>query len=389
MSLSPPILAFNACAFSVGSQGIKRFAASAADALMDGPLATRVRFFAPSCRRGQIPKRFLSSTIFFTAPDPGRGKAFKNHFWSNLLSIHLRINHPNAVLYSPLEAYAVVPFPRSIFTAHDCYADRYGDPRKQGRTGIGRRLSVRQLKKSHILSVSAFTTGELGELHDIHAPQVETVLNWLEHSYERSPSPEHLSEVRHKLELPKKFWLYIGGFRLNKNLPLLFDAYATTIKREPNCPPLVIAGRIPEQDTPFSGPFHAAIDRHPGLRERILFPGFIPDADLSSLYKLAALVICPSSYEGFGYPVIEALAVGAPVIAARAASLTELGLPKANLFSPSNPSELISLLAQACGSGTQSFLCPFPDTFSPAVGEARFRNAIENWLEGEIPSTES
>lgn len=381
MSSSPSILAFNACAFSVGSEGIRRFAASAADALMDGSLAPKVRFFAPSCRRDQVPERFLPFTIFFTAPDPHRGTAFNNHFWSNLLSIHLRIKHPKAVLYSPLEAYAAVPFPRSIFTAHDCYADRYGDPRKQGRAGIGRRLCIRQLRKSHILSVSEFTTRELGELHDIHAPQVETVLNWLERSYERNPPPEHLSKVRHNLNLPEKFWLYVGGFRLNKNLPLLFDAYAATLKEDPLAPPLVIAGRIPEQDTPFSGPFHAAIDRHPGLREHILLPGYVPDADLSSLYKLASLVICPSSYEGFGYPVIEALAVGAPVIAARAASLTELGLPEANLFSPTNSAELTSLLTQTASGSAQAFISPLLDTFLPAVGENRFRTAIERWID--------
>jgi glycosyltransferase involved in cell wall biosynthesis len=375
------MLAFNAVAFFAGSEGIKRFAMSAADALLDGQLSCRVRIFAPSCCRDQMPERYRPFTTFFWAFDPGRGAAFCNHFWSNLLSIHLRLSRLNAVMYSPLEVYAVVPFPRCVFTAHDCYADRFGDPRKQGQIGLGRRLTVRQLKKSHLFSVSDFTTRELGELHQIHAPQVETVLNWLDRDYECAPSPQHLEKVRSQLELPETFWLYVGGFRINKNLPLLFEAYAATMKREPNCPRLVIAGRIPESDTVFSGPFHAAIDRHPGLRERIIFPGFVPAEDLSSLYQLASLVICPSLYEGFGFPVIEALAVGTPVIAARAASLTELGLPANNHFSTTDPAELMTLLALACVEGTKRFASPLLDIFLPAKGEARFCAAVERWID--------
>lgn len=170
-------------------------------------------------------------------------------------------------------------------------------------------------------------------------------VHWLDQDYDRSPSTSLQADVRSRLGLPEHFWLYVGGFRLNKNLSLLFDAYASACTHG-SAPPLVIAGRVPPTDTPFTGPFHAAIDQHPGLRQKIIFPGFVPDSDLSALYRLSDLLICPSSYEGFGYPVIESAAVGTPVIAARATSFPELGLPKGSLFSPDDPAELSSLLVQ-------------------------------------------
>ncbi len=380
MNSKIPILAFNAIALFEGSDGVKRFATAAADALSEGPFANRLQILVPSCRREQLPDRFRRWAKYFWAPDLPRGAAFLNHFWSNLLSIHLRVNAPGALLYSPLESYAVIPFPRCAMTAHDCYADRFGDPRKQGRVGLGRRLSVRQLKKSQIFSVSAFTTRELDELHQIRGAQVETVLNWLDRDFDYNPTLQHQNRVRIELKLPDRFWLYVGGFRINKNLPLLFEAYAATMNKFSDCSPLVIAGRIPETDTVFNGPFHSAIDRHPGLRERIVFPGFIPGEDLASLYKLSSLVICPSSYEGFGFPVIEALAVGAPVIAARAASLVELGLPETNHFCPVNSAELVALLTQVHLHGSERFQVPLPEEFLPANGESRFRNAMQRWI---------
>ena len=381
MNSETPILAFNAIALFEGSDGVKRFAAAAADALSEGPLANRLQILVPSCRREQLPERFRRWAKYFWAPDPQRGASFLNHFWSNLLSVHLRINAPGALLYSPLESYAVIPFPRCAMTAHDCYADRFGDPRKQGRVGLGRRLSVRQLKKSKVFSVSAFTTRELDELHRIGGAQVATVLNWLHRDYDFNPTVHHQNRVRTELKLPDRFWLYVGGFRINKNLPLLFEAYAATMSKFTDCPPLVIAGSIPEIDTVFNGPFHSAIDRHAGLRERIIFPGFIPADDLASVYKLSSLVVCPSSYEGFGFPVIEALAVGAPVIAARAASLVELGLPETNHFCPENSAELSALLTQVHLQGSERFQAPLPEEFLPANGESRFRAAMQRWID--------
>ena len=149
----------------------------------------------------------------------------------------------------------------------------------------------------------------------------------------------------------------------------------------------MIAGNYPEEDTLFTGPFHEAIDRHPGLRPHLRLPGFIPDDNLSALYKLSELVICPSTYEGFGYPIIEATSVGTPVIAARATSFNELGLPPGNLFSVDDTRELTAMLVRAADGDASEFRSACPAQFETANGETRFRNAIAQWLNSKNSSS--
>ncbi len=375
MTPNPSPIAFNACALFSGSAGVMRFAASAADALLDGPLASRVRLHAPTCRRADVPARFRSAAAFYPAPDPRRGTVFNNLFWTNCLSLHLRVRHPGATFYSPVETHAVLPLPRPVLTVHDCYADRWGDPRRQGRPSLGRRLSLRQMRRSRLLPVSRFTARELGELHGLAGPRVHPVPNWLPRDFDPRPDGERLERVRAALGLPPRFWLYVGGFRLNKNLPFLIEAYAAAARVRP-LPPLVIAGRMPAADTPFSGPIHAALAAHPGLADRLLRPGFVPDADLPALYKLASLVVCPSFYEGFGYPVIEAAAVGTPLLAARAASYPELvGENSASLFALEDPAELVARLLLAADD-ERRFSVPLASEYLPDAGEARFNAAF-------------
>ena len=76
-----------------------------------------------------------------------------------------------------------------------------------------------------------------------------------------------------------------------------------------------------------------AVERF-GLQGRVLFPNFFPDADLPALYAGATLFVYPSLYEGFGLPVAEAMACGAPVVSSNASSLPEVGGDAVLYFDP-------------------------------------------------------
>ena len=246
-----PII-FHGVTLVEGTGGLGRYARAALTALRRGPLAGEVRVMMPSALRGHRGLSDLGEIHFYPAIHPKRGFAFNHLFWVNCLALHVRRKFPNAPVFSPIEIHSMIPFRHLLITAHDCYADRFGDPRQPGRAGLGRRLCVRQLKRSRVMAVSHFTTRELASLHGILPPQVETVSNWLDQDYDRNPPATRLAAVRDRLALPERFWLYVGGFRLNKNLSLLFDAYASACASGPT-PPLVIAGRIPKEDTPFTG----------------------------------------------------------------------------------------------------------------------------------------
>jgi glycosyltransferase involved in cell wall biosynthesis len=82
-----------------------------------------------------------------------------------------------------------------------------------------------------------------------------------------------------------------------------------------------------------------------GLAGRVLFPGYVDDADLPALYSAAAVFVYPSLYEGFGLPPLEAMACGAPVISTHAASLPEVVGDAALLIDPTDTGALAQALA--------------------------------------------
>lgn len=142
--------------------------------------------------------------------------------------------------------------------------------------------------------------------------------------------------VRARYGLPEEFILYLGSNKPHKNLVALVEAYAQLQA----APPLVIAG--------------AWLPEHPQARQRatelgvdtqVRWLGPIPNADLPALYAAATVFVFPSLYEGFGLPVIEAMACGTPVACAATSSLPEVVGEAALLFDPHDTSSITNALA--------------------------------------------
>ncbi len=136
--------------------------------------------------------------------------------------------------------------------------------------------------------------------------------------------PALLQAARRKYALPNRFFLYIGGFDVRKNVSMLLSSYAKLLASGmPDLPPLVIAGGLPDADTPFMPDPRVEAARL-GLAGHVHFPGRIDEADKPALYSSAIALVYPSRFEGFGLPPLEAMACGCPVIAADATSLPEV-----------------------------------------------------------------
>jgi len=129
---------------------------------------------------------------------------------------------------------------------------------------------------------------------------------------------------RQRSDLPPRYVLYLGGFDVRKNVETVLRTYrwvGPTIGQE--CP-LVIAGRLPERDTPFT-PHPRRLAREQGLDARFVhFTGVVDEEDKPTLYRGAVAFIFPSRYEGFGLPPLEALACGTPVVGSDVASIPEV-----------------------------------------------------------------
>jgi glycosyltransferase involved in cell wall biosynthesis len=139
------------------------------------------------------------------------------------------------------------------------------------------------------------------------------------------------------------FVLYTGGIEFRKNIDRLLVGYSSLPARLRNEHQLVIVCRV-------APPMRRAIEARLselGLAQHVAFPGVVADPDLVLLYQAAELFVFPSLYEGFGLPVAEAMACGAPVIAGRTSSLVELVQDDEALFEPTEAPAIARALRRA------------------------------------------
>jgi glycosyltransferase involved in cell wall biosynthesis len=130
--------------------------------------------------------------------------------------------------------------------------------------------------------------------------------------------------VRMRYGLPARYVLYLGGFDVRKNVATVLAACRRAAPAVGEDCPLVIAGRLPTEDTPFT-PNPRRLAQEYGMDERLVhFTGFVDDADKPALYRGAMAFVFPSRYEGFGLPPLEALACGTPVVGSNASSIPEV-----------------------------------------------------------------
>lgn len=144
----------------------------------------------------------------------------------------------------------------------------------------------------------------------------------VDEAYEPSPAAQD-QQLRYEMGVSAPYILYIGGFDARKNVPVILQAFSIVHRACPNAT-LVIAGRLPAKDTAFT-PDPKRCARDAALPDRaVQFTGFITEAQKLALYRGARVFIYPSAYEGFGYPPLEALACGVPVVASDTSSLPEV-----------------------------------------------------------------
>lgn len=158
----------------------------------------------------------------------------------------------------------------------------------------------------------------------------------------RRPNAEIVSALKMRLGLPSEYLLYLGGFDRRKNIPELLQAYVAARATQGEMPPLVIAGKLPAQDTLFT-PHPRHLAQELGLGPYIHFTGWVEEEDKPALYAGARAFLFPSRYEGFGLPVLEAISCGTPAIVASGSSLEEVAGEAALIVPPND----ISALAEA------------------------------------------
>ncbi len=148
-------------------------------------------------------------------------------------------------------------------------------------------------------------------------------------------TPATNQKTNSDLTLPKKFILFLGALEPRKNISGLITAYESAFHNFNVAHDLVIAGAPGWKNEEVK-----ALARHSSLRDKIHFLGFIEEKDKSTLYRAASVFVYPSFYEGFGFPVLEAMQNGTPVITSNRSSLPEITGGAAYLVNPHRPNEI-------------------------------------------------
>jgi glycosyltransferase involved in cell wall biosynthesis len=189
-------------------------------------------------------------------------------------------------------------------------------------------LSCAIRSAARIVTVSHSARRDLLRLHGIDANRVSVVHEAAAPRFQPITNRALLDEVRRRYRLPQRFVLYVGTIEPRKNLTRLMQAFAAA--REQGIPhDLVCAGPYGWSSRNLTD----VIDRL-GLRHVVHFTGYVPVKDLPVIYNLGEIFAFPSVYEGFGLPVVEAMACGTPVVTSNTSSLDEIASGAAETVDP-------------------------------------------------------
>jgi glycosyltransferase involved in cell wall biosynthesis len=198
-------------------------------------------------------------------------------------------------------------------------------------------LAIAQAER--VITCSEHTRREILALYGTDERKVIVTPYAADPIYQPMPVEVARQAVRERFNVRHPYILAVGVLQPRKNLPRLVEAYARIAREVPQH--LVLVGK---EGWAFEGLRRRVAGS--GVASRIHFTGYVPDADLPALYAAADLFVYPSLYEGFGFPPLEAMACGTPVVTSNNTSLPEVVGDAALTVDPRNTAQLAATMAE-------------------------------------------
>ncbi|MGD8564378.1 MAG: glycosyltransferase family 1 protein [Desulfarculaceae bacterium] len=293
-------------------------------------------------------------------PDASRFLAETASAWlpagKRLLTYHFLIRRPllpawreNKIVHflSHLDAPARVG-PGTVITVHDLIFQRMHKSYRAGRSrlefALKRWLETRSLFQAEkLIAVSDQTKDDLIDIFGISPQRIEVIPEAADPALGPEKEPARVKEVLSRQSLPDrgKFFLYLGGIDTRKGMTVLLEALAH-LRGQGLTHSLALAGAI-ENDPQY--PRLLQDIQRLNLQNEVRLLGYVPDEDLPSLFSACLAFVFPSLYEGFGLPPLEAMACGAPVVAADTPAVREVVQNAGLLVTPGKTEELAGAMA--------------------------------------------
>ncbi len=336
--MKPLRIGFDLTAIWRRQTGIFRYAAEVAKHLLllqeTEPHIRYVFFFAR-----EIHPDFVAFQDSFDAVIcPSTNELFIKQFWFPFIlpGLHLDLMHYPSFpppFFHPLG-------PRTVMTLHDAGPWRYAHALTLHGRLYFRTLLARGIRTcARVITVSKHAKSEIGHfLGGRYLSKVSIIPEAARPEFAILCSDSFKQQVRARYELPDRYLFAVATVEPRKNLVTLLDAYMQ-LKNQlgASCPPLVIVGRKGWNCDDILGYMGE-------LKDAVRFPGYVSDEELITLYQMATCLVFPSLYEGFGLPVLEAMAAGCPVITSTTSSLPEVAGDAALLVDPLNAQEIATAM---------------------------------------------
>jgi glycosyltransferase involved in cell wall biosynthesis len=295
------------------------------------------------------------------SPDLFPGGADRRVMPFTRLWTHLRLSWemqsaPPDVLFVPSHVLPVIHPRRCVVTVHDLGYHYYPEAHTLFQNAYLRwstRYNARTATR--VLADSDATRKDLLRYYRIPEERIVVVYPGRDEALSRVNDPQVLEAVRARYGLSESYFLYVGTLHPRKNLVRLVKAFADLVgasRVRSEAPDGSRADPVPELQLVLAGQKGWLYEeilakvRKLGLGDRVILTGYVPAADLPGLLSGALAFVFPSLYEGFGLPVLEAMACGTPVICSNVSSLPEVGGDAALQVDPLETEGLVEAMSQ-------------------------------------------
>jgi glycosyltransferase involved in cell wall biosynthesis len=251
------------------------------------------------------------------------------------------VRHPVHLLHAQGWGPLWSPCPM-VLTVHDIGWERHPEFYPKARAlRLSRQVRASARRAVCIIASSQSTADDLVELYQIPPEKIRVVYPGMSSDIGMVSDASEIERVRGRYGIAGPYILYVGSIEPKKNVDRLIRSFAE-LRRQRDLPHKLVIGGTPLWLAEPSLRLPASL----GLEQEVIFTGALPDADLSPLYSGADVFAFLGSYEGFGYPPLEAMACGAPVLAADRASLPEVVGDAGLLVNPFSLEDVVRGLAR-------------------------------------------
>lgn len=246
-------------------------------------------------------------------------------FWHLSTFVQLRKDKIDVFLAPTSYIIPALGYKRSVVVVHDLFSF-LGLVSHQKKATIIERLTARRAVRcaKKIIAISQNTKNDVVRLFRIDPKKISVIYIGVDKQFIPVQNKSEIDRVLKQYKLPDKFFLFVSTLEPRKNVVRLIKAYYKLTKFKgyqiTRLPHLVLVG---QKGWSYKEIFD--IVKKLNLKEKIIFADCIKDEDLPYLYNAALAFVFPSLYEGFGLPVLEAMACGCPVITSNISSLPEVG----------------------------------------------------------------